>query len=108
MMRFDYPRYKAQFRSACARRGVDPARGATVYQAANARADQRHKAHSARWWLDETLWEDAPPYHSPVELAVMRALLDQAYYYALYCMAQSAGIALDMSFEDLQKFSDNS
>jgi hypothetical protein len=108
MMRFNYPHYKAQFRSACKRRGVDPVRGATVYQAANARAEQRRKTRCTRWWLDETLWEDEPPYHSPVETAVIRALLNEAYYHALYCTAQAAGFTLDMTFEELQKFSDSS
>ncbi len=108
MRRFDYPRYKAQFRSACAARGVDPLRGATTYQAANIRAEQRRARRCGRWWLNERLWEDAPPYHSPGELAVIRALLDEAYYYALYCMMQAAGIRLETSFEELQKLNNSS
>jgi hypothetical protein len=108
MMHIDYPRYKARFRSACARRGIDPARGATVYQAANARAEQRCAPLRHRWWLDATLWEDAPPHHSPVEFIVLRMLYDQASYYTLYRMAEQSGAAMELSFEELLQFNNSS
>ncbi|MDZ4766512.1 MAG: hypothetical protein SGI73_18400 [Chloroflexota bacterium] len=92
---FDAAQYKHAFRAACARRGVDPVYGASVYQAINARADQlkadkRRAIRAARdpmdgaWWQQPELWFDLPPNRSNVERIVFEHLFHVALIIALY------------------------
>lgn len=47
LQRFDYKRFKAGFRKACAEHGVDPTHGATSFQAALVKAEMQKDLHYA-------------------------------------------------------------
>jgi hypothetical protein len=85
---FDYEDYRKQFRAACARRGIDPLYGASGYQVANLRAEQRRaewKAAQQRgwgqvaWWQKHELWLNCPPYRSETEQEAIWQVFRQAY-----------------------------
>jgi hypothetical protein len=77
---FDYDRFVGQYRAACARRGIDPAHGATGYQVVHVTAEQRRTARQPdRWWQQHEFWLNCPPYHSDTEQDAIWSLFAQSY-----------------------------
>jgi hypothetical protein len=84
---FDYDDFVRKFRAACARRGIDPQEGASGYQIVHITAQQRHEARPIdRWWLQNDLWRDDPPYHSETEQGAIWLLFRQTYLIELRCI----------------------
>jgi hypothetical protein len=78
---FDYQRFKANWRKACAQHGIDPDAGATVYQAANVLAERRKdERRGSSWWQrDHSAWDYAPTYRSYVEQVALFRVFAQAF-----------------------------
>ena len=77
---FDYDDYMREFRAACARRGIDPARGANGYEVVHVIAEQRRAMRSPdRWWQRHELWLNCPPYVSETEREAIWNVFMQAY-----------------------------
>lgn len=76
---FDYDTFVRGFRAACARRGIDPLEGATLYQVVRVRAEAAQSRPTDRWWQRHALWVACEPYRSDVEEEVFWSLFLQAY-----------------------------
>jgi hypothetical protein len=94
---FDAAAYQDGFRAACARRGIDPVSGSSVYQAANIRAEQQKAAarqalcaavqrDGGAWWQTPELWLDETPCRSTVEEGAFARLFRAALIAALFQM----------------------
>ncbi len=78
--RFDYDEFVDDFRAACARRGIDPVRGASSYQVVHVAAElRRADAPIDCWWRRHELWLDCPPYRSDTEQEALFRIFTQAY-----------------------------
>lgn len=80
---FDLTAFKAGWRAACSKYGVDPVEGATSYQVAAYKADvekARKQAARTYWWRqDPGIWADPGWCFSDVEAECYRRLFRQAW-----------------------------
>lgn len=86
MTRFNYAAFRDGFRAACARRGIDPERGASVYDVVKYNAEQRKAAYienQDQWWRDFDQWTFAPPHRSSTEALALFHLFEITYGMAL-------------------------
>lgn len=80
--RFDYDEFVEDFRVACARHGIDPARGASEYQVVHVVTEARRAAWQPerwRWWHEQDLWLNCEPYRSETEQEAIWNVFLQAY-----------------------------
>lgn len=77
---FDYDEFVRGFRAACARRGIDPQEGSTLYDVVLVLADAAEARRTVdQWWQRHKLWRDCEPYRSEVEEEVIWSLFLQSY-----------------------------
>lgn len=77
---FDYPTFRHQFRQRAVLLGIDPVAGATSYDIARIRADQRRAAHvDDHWWRDYALWTDSAPHRSDTEEQALYLVFREAF-----------------------------
>ena len=102
---FNYDEFIKNYRLACARRGIDPAQGASVYQVVHISAEQRRKAWQAsRWWKRHELWLNCPPYRSEAEQQAIWNLFVEAYGTTASRIAQAVRLRrARMALYDLQQ-----
>jgi hypothetical protein len=98
---FDYDEFLREFRAVCARRGIDPVRGATAYQVVHVVADARRAAYPANrrgaqqgwahrlWWTNHELWLNSAPYRSETEQEAIWNIFQQAYVIMARLVAQA-------------------
>lgn len=75
---FNEDAFKALWRAICARRGIDPALGATDAQLTERAGDRR-----AKWWQHPDLWADPGRCRNELEREVFHRLFVQASGYKL-------------------------
>ncbi len=88
--RFDYDDFLRRYRTACARRGIDPARGANGYQVVHVAAE-RQRTTRARdcWWQRHEIWLHCPPYRSETEQEALWNVFMESYAVTAAKIAQA-------------------